>query len=267
MAKHENLGVDKKKHKPGCVTRHIGTYTEGNTCSHRWQAAKRARAEKRINYTDANRVSENRWVATEKGIAKAKSYLSLGKIKSLGPAQDGHLRMNFEPFATFWWPWKNNAHHIIPRSTLANVLDLASQQAAPEEATMLDRAVDGLLDEKYNLNDEVNMIVLPIEESQAEAMSLPRHLEGSGAGTRDHPDYSKMVLDYLKATVLGKYASLAEQIKNKKHGDGGSSVAVAESLNDVSDITYSAIINTAAAERSMGVDNVTLDSIAPSLYS
>lgn len=267
MAKHTKLGLDKKdKHKPGCVTRHVGTYVEDNPCSHRWNAAKRARAEKRINYTDANTVSDNRWIATEKATKKAKRYLGLGKIKSLGPAQDGRLTINIEPFATFWWPWLNNAHHIIPRSTLAKVLDVAAKQAAPNEAEMMDLAVEGLLDEKYNLNAEVNMIALPIREKQAAAMNLPRHLQGWGAGARDHPVYSQEVHDFLEPTVTSKYKALAAQMKDEKHDDGGSSAAVAEFLNDVSDFTYTEIITNAAAQRAQGLADVTLDSITPLLY-
>lgn len=266
---HENLGVKSEKHAPagGCVTRHVGTYHEGNPCSHRWQAAKRARAEKRIKYTDVNRVAQLRWKATEANLAKLKNFQALGKLGILKKRSYGGMRSaTLKPFATVWWPWPNNAHHIIPRSTLARVLEQISKAAAPSDAEMFDVMVDGLLGEPYNLNDEPNMIMLPTRDSDAITMGLPRHLEGSGAGTRDHPKYSTAVYAQVGIRLAPHYDGLAASMKAKTHQDKENVPAVKSILVGISNATYEAIISLAAVARVAGEADVTLDSIASRLF-
>lgn len=263
---HEDLGVKSGNHKPGCVTRHVSTYIEGNTCSHRWHAAKKARAETRIDYDRPNELAQMRWNATQENLDKIARYKSQGKTGGVKRKYGGKQSFTLKSFSTFWWPWPNNAHHIIPRSTLANTLEEISKAAAPNENRMFDVMVQGLLIEKYNLNDEPNMIALPLNNDDAVAMELPRHLDGSGAGTRDHPDYSLAVAGQTKGLLEPEYQSLATAVKTAKHKDEDSAPAVGDILEGVSDDTYEAIIAAAAAAHQAGAADVTLDSISSSLY-
>ncbi|MCX4242251.1 hypothetical protein [Paraliomyxa miuraensis] len=263
---HEDLGVKSEKHVPGCVTRHIATYIEGNTCSHRWQAAKKARAETRINYVRPNEMAQLRWNATQDNLAKIARYKSEGKTGGVKRTYGGKQSFTLKPFSTMWWPWPNNAHHIIPRSTLAGTLEQIAKAAEPNENRMFEVMVQGLLGEEYNLNDEPNMIMLPLQDPDAVAMALPRHLDGSGAGAMNHPDYSLAVEGEVKTKLEPKYQSLASAIKANKHQGDDKAPACRKTLEGISNRTYDAIISKAAAAHAAGQADVTLDSIGPSLY-
>jgi hypothetical protein len=236
MASHKDLGVKSKNHKnpEGCVTRHIKGYRRGNTCSHRWQAGERARAENRIPNYHTNRRGYN---------------------------------YSIELFSLVWWPWSNNAHHIIPRSVLANMLDDVSQDAAPESARMFRLAVNGLLTENYNLNAKINMIMLPMVEIDAARMGLPRHLKGKGGGAFDHPDYSEIIYLQVLGQVVEKYEGFAKAVKAKKHQEKDPDPPqVRTILEGFSEVVYEEIIAVAAAKRAAGETDLTLDSISSALF-
>ncbi len=262
---HENLGVKSGKHKPGCVTRHISTYVEGDTCSHRWQAAKRARGDSR--YIDANAIAQMRWNATAKNMATIAGYAKTGKTTGVKRKYGGKQSFTLKSFSTYWWPWENNAHHLIPRSTLAGVLEEIARAAAPNENIMFDVMVQGLLGEPYNLNDEPNMMMLPMRNDDAILMALPRHLSGSGTGCFDHPDYSLAVRGQVKGKLNPKYQNLATAIKTNKHQKKESAPACRKALEGISNATYNAILSKAAADHAAGVADVTLDSLGPNLFS
>lgn len=264
---HEDLGVKSGNHVPGCVTRHISTYIEGNNCSHRWHAAKKARAETRIKYVRPNELAQQSWNAIQENLEKIARYQREGKTGMVGPISEGKKSFTLKSFATMWWPWPNNAHHIIPRSTLAGTLEDIARAAEPDENRMFDVMVQGLLIEKYNLNDEPNMIMLPLRDAEAVAMELPRHLDGSGAGAKNHPDYNLAVAGQVKNKLEPKYQALATSIKTAKHKDGDSAPAVRQVLEGISKKTYDAIITKAADAHKAGATNVSLDSISSSLFA
>lgn len=264
MAKHEELGVKHAKHVPGCVTRHVGTYIKGNTCSHRWQAAKRARAETRIQYTNPNGKGDIEWSDSAKNLATLAKYKLQGKIARAAKAVAGKLVAKLEPFATVWWPWKNNAHHIVPRSTLATTLEeLASSAGDAKSGKVFDIMVQALLTEKYNLNGQPNMIMLPVLESDGVAMKLPAHLSGK---KRDHPAYSRKVKGVVKWKLRPVYKALIDAVKAEKHSEKDKAPAARSILEEIANTTYDAIINRAAAARDANEADVTLDSIAATLY-
>ena len=127
--------------------------------------------------------------------------------------------------------------------------------------------VTGALAEPYNLNDRENMIMLPTQESEAEEMGLPRHLEGSGVGARNHPKYSAAVYTQTLGEVVPLYEGLASALKDRKHKADDSVPAIKGILEGISEATYNAIIAVAGEERIAGALDVTLDSIASKLYS
>src|SRR6267142_2343915 len=96
---HEGLGEKSKLHKPGCVTRHIPTYDEGNTCSHRWQAARKALAEKRVNYLELD-DSDERKRATRANRRRASAFFRRGQSIAKATVAKGLVSYTLKPFAT-----------------------------------------------------------------------------------------------------------------------------------------------------------------------
>jgi hypothetical protein len=176
------------------------------------------------------------------------------------------MTFRLKPFATVWYPWPNNAHHIIPRSTLAEFLVAAAEQGAPNSAEMFDFIVDALLQEKYNLNDKPNVITLPLEDEQAQVMQLPRHLEGTGAGARNHPDYNLAVYNEVTARLVPQYAGLGTAYAARKHNPDEKAPNVRKPLENISEATYNQIIALGQAAAKAGVVDVSLDSISSALF-
>lgn len=240
---HEDLGLDKAAHKPGCVTRHVSSYIEDNTCSHRWQAASRAPASWSQGYADP--MPEPSLLA-----ATLTLYERHGKLTPSGA---------YKPFATQFHPWRNNAHHIIPRSTLARALEEIAKAAAPEHAAMFDAMIVFLLEEEYNLNDQTNMLMLPLDHRDAERLGLPEHLEGSAW---NHPAYNKAVKSQVKLKLDPVYDALAGDMRLKKHETKWTRPAARRILESISNATYDAILARTRAAKAPSC----LDSIASLLY-
>jgi len=91
-------------------------------------------------------------------------------------------------------PYYHEGHHMVPNSVLnSTISDLFGK---PESLLILFRK--GLMDEEYNLNYKINMIILPLEAVIADALQLPRHRELSAF---DHKTYSKKVKNKLKKVL------------------------------------------------------------------
>ncbi|MBM7115812.1 AHH domain-containing protein [Archangium primigenium] len=76
----------------------------------------------------------------------------------MGDGPYGHI--NF--VASGWWPWRNNAHHLIPvDDALSKVLDLSKR-------ILLQQA-------KYNVNKGINIIILPTSARHAKLFQLLKH--------------------------------------------------------------------------------------------
>src|SRR5678810_994255 len=99
---------------------------------------------------------------------------------------------------------------MIPRSVLQDEL----QEAGKDDPRIAPMIAQGLLKAEYNLNDKINMIILPMDRAVAEALRLPRHLLGHQArageskfGKRevaDHPDFSRRARIMIRP-VMNKY--------------------------------------------------------------
>lgn len=151
-------------HPDGCLNRHVSTYNEGNTCSHRWQA-----------FEKAIKSGRYRWPAGERGPRKGADW----SISRTGA--------NYKEKASK--PIGHEAHHIVPNSELRNAIgDLGTEDPEAFIVVLLVRM--GLLDEKYNLNDKLNMVILPLRARHAKVLGLPRHRE---TGKWHHGAYSRHV--------------------------------------------------------------------------
>jgi hypothetical protein len=170
--KHITAADLRKLHKPGCLTRHQKR-ANGNPCSHQWQAGEKARAHPKL-YEVADH-----------------------------PKWSPKIASNFEYFRDPYW---HNAHHIIPSGSLKNAI--AAQKGAPGLVNMIKQ---GLLEAKYNLNDQVNMVILPMQAYHSRALGLPKHLKGKA---RSHRNYSDDAEERLRP-IMDEYAIKAKDAIDK----------------------------------------------------
>ena len=262
---HAELEPKAALHRPGCLSSHESCYIEGNPCSYRWHAARRARADSRIQYINAHAITKQRWCETEHRVEKLERWVTRGKATNL-VVRGGKLRFTLASFTTGWWPWDNHVHHIIPHGSLQGTLEEIAAKAEPRADQAFIVMKDGLYDEPYNINDGPNVLVLPIRNADAEAMGLPRHLLGSGSGSCSHPDYSKAVQQELGKRVTPHYQGLIAAIRSRKHREDEEVPAVRPVLETLSEETYEEILSKTVTYRESGGDDVCLDDIAPLLY-
>ena len=111
---------------------------------------------------------------------------------------------------------------------------------------MRNLVIGGLLREPYNNNDKPNMIILPMEEADSDALRLPKHLEEEGK--KDHPDYWRGVVTSSTSVRAGVLV-LAADVAAQKHPSETDMPAMKGSLVALSDSVYEAIITMAVAAR------------------
>jgi hypothetical protein len=203
-SKHVTARDLRKLHKPGCLTRHQKR-ANGNPCSHQWQAKQKA-----LDHPQLYEVAEfPKWSTT--------------------------VPRNFEFYLR---PYEHNAHHIIPNGALKTSIVTAGKK----RAGLTNLIKQGLLEAKYNLNDKVNMILLPMKAYHARKLGLPRHLKGDKNETRSHPVYSKQAETKL-APIMDDYAAKAAAALDKtkgKHVNPKATLTKAQ-LEDLSDSLFSMI--------------------------
>jgi hypothetical protein len=98
----------------------------------------------------------------------------------------------------------------------------------------------GLLLGEYNLNDKANMMILPMGSAVANALGLPRHLNGDEGGAKEffnHPDYNTRIKG-LVTPVIDKYKGLVK--KKEEHGEPPDKLAK-DSLVSISQTIRAAI--------------------------
>ena len=182
-------------HKPGCLSRHQD-WERGNTCSHRWQASEKANSESRYGSALTHLVQDFPNKKTE--------FLRVGKLQISSVLGVPAL----VPFGTCWWPWANQAHHIVPNAILRDtVMDFSKDVEG-----MQDLIFKGLLSEEYNINDKVNMIVLPTKGKDGRAIGLPIH-------PNNHESYSANMRGLVDASVDAIYSPVIPDMEKlaKEH--------------------------------------------------
>jgi A nuclease family of the HNH/ENDO VII superfamily with conserved AHH len=78
----------------------------------------------------------------------------------------------------------HEAHHMVPNSELRGPIEDVGKDT-PLEADLIRLIRGGLLNEGYNLNDKLNMIILPMCLPASKALGLPTHRKT--AATRSPP--------------------------------------------------------------------------------
>jgi len=213
------LDTEIGKHAPGaCLVRHVGAYVDGNACSHRWQAFKKAEeyphwydypAYTRLVHTavlpPSYRPTQGSWDLHQSSTIWRYDKNQGRSVQLTVP--------NFRERADT--PFSHNAHHLIPNSVLNNCL----LDAAANDMRLFWLVRAGLLGAEYNLNDKENMIILPMRKKVADALCLPRHISGidtePGASPErvNHSKYNTKV----RRDVEGVITEFAEAIDMEDH--------------------------------------------------
>ena len=175
----EDLAKLHKNPPPACLTRHQSR-DNGNTCSHQWQAKVQAEAHPSVYnypayYTLCDRTPGGIFLtALRSNYPPGYGQQWLGRFWKEKPTHTGRewdlgKGQNFDHFAKPYW---HNAHHIVPNRALASAITDAASDAKDSRLINLIKA--GLMKAKYNLNDKINMVILPMERIVAAALALPR---------------------------------------------------------------------------------------------
>jgi hypothetical protein len=190
----------KDKHPGGCLNAHHSKYSEGNTCSYRWQAYVKASGSDKARYT---------W-PSDYGLQPPKP-------KAWDAGQPG----NFQEKSTV--PYWHESHHIVPHAELSNAIAAIGKEA-PNGAEITAIVREGLLDEGYKLNDKENMIILPMLSIHARAVALPKHR--MTPTTFHHAAYSKLVSIELEKI----FRPMTKSVDPKKHDSKPDYVASAAKI-------------------------------------
>lgn len=206
-----DLEVLEGLHPAGCLNRHVSAYQANDPCSHRWQAFEKALASRRYN-----------WPSDAKGPRKPGAW-------DIGRDKDNFKLSSRKPYG-------HEAHHIVPNSELRNAIgDVATEDPDAWIIVLLIRM--GLLMEEYNLNDKLNMVILPINRRHGAVLNLPCHRE---TGKWHHSKYSAHVGRDLKKI----FAPMKQ--KKKNHDDPPSYEEAREKIETLSKDLYPQIIRSDA---------------------
>lgn len=198
---HQSDDANGVPHHPkgGCLNRHVGgkpSKTVDNPCSHRWQAYEKMKATSGLynwprykSLADAGEQQRTARMRAKSGNMFPKYYRTF-----LDPPKQGDWDVKGDNFfVRAYDPYWHEAHHIVPNSTLGEAIADVGQGAF----TIVIRR--GLSEEKYNLNDKKNMVMLPMDMPVSKAIGLPRHRQTAAA--RSHKGYSRLVKGRLKSIL------------------------------------------------------------------
>lgn len=239
----------------GCLIICITQYQEGHPHSHRWQAAEKARAETRIPYGDC----ESPMVIT---IGRSlEGLLTDQALDGDVWKEKGKTKGKLKPFFRHFAPFPHNAHHIIPISTMKECLEDIYAMAGENSDDMRNIVVIGLLrDEKYNINERVNMVILPLRRIHSKKLGLPRHFHGK---QKDHPDYRELANTWLLTAIPNKYRSLASDVEERGHNSKKPPPQIKALVEKISHSIYEAIVSLSAVHRGK---NWSLDDTAAEIF-
>lgn len=223
-----------EEHVPGCINRHVSYYAASNPCSHRAQGRLQAQGE----------AARYKW---PKGTPLPRTAVH----GDCNPGTDG----NFKDDAHI--PYHHEAHHIAANAELRNALSMAAEGIKPKDKVMLMMRA-GLMNEGYNLNHKVNMIILPMSLGPVEVLGLPRHRKT--VEHRNHPAYSK----YIKKELHKAFGWLQEAAKKHKLPPYKKSKSIVET---VSKVTYKKLLVAGLKIKKNELKGKTLDDAANSFTS
>jgi hypothetical protein len=233
-----HTSVNKSTEGGACLTGHEGNFKNfgrKNSCNYRYQAYEQAQTESRIedrlhSYKSATISAplETSAFKAESGKMSPSHYCATlpipqdGDWDITGPNRD-ITRVKFagktvkipqgRNFTQDTWPYWNNAHHLVPKGTL---MELIHKEPSPVDELIQ----TSLLKAKYNVNHKLNMLFIPQDREVAELLNLPRHIQlkdndepGLSAICTDHPLYNQMVREIKTGlkTIIADYRRICDQ--------------------------------------------------------
>jgi hypothetical protein len=195
-----------------CLNRHEIGFKQ-YSCFHKWQAFVRATEDSkyynwpRYENEEKNQMPEDGHTVLGNKAIKAKvrrgTAASAGKgiyFVRMDKPEPGDWdvdwgRHNFKYDCNT--PYYHEAHHIIPDSILQTAMQKAvCDEGGSPELVLVARNL--LLEQSYNVNHKLNMVLLPMNAHVAKVLNLPIHRQPG------HPDH-KMYRDYVKALLMGDF--------------------------------------------------------------
>ena len=221
-----------------CLNRHQARDT--NSCSHQWQAFKRAEDD----------PSPYDWPAYQGMKAGTQVFFQGGSKYVAAPAKgDWDVKEgNFDSHCNR--PYFHEAHHIVPNSTLAKAI-----AGSFDLQKLIYRVRGGLLDAEYNLNYKHNMIMLPLDKAVAAQLKLPRH--------RLLPAMAHRVYSTFVETELKKhFMTIAAELDEDEHADL-ESAASKEFLDQMATLLYTNILLAGQEVHITALDEMTAEWFDP----
>lgn len=229
-----------------CLVKHVVPFKDSDSCSYRWQGVKKAGQQPGQAAYDAHRNqkyhvggrSAGPFEPQDTGAVTASPGMA-GKVVSAARVTKKGLRTIIEVtnFTTGWSPYGNQVHHLLNASSLRKGIDELADIWYPIRWVI----VNGLLNEKYNLNHFDNNLILPTKDYHCRETGLPKHY-GS------HPAYSAEIKSAVKR-ALTPYKAIANQMKKKKDHDKLEPEKLKDALIQISNTMYTNIVNLAASNR------------------
>ncbi|RKG83446.1 AHH domain-containing protein [Corallococcus terminator] len=192
-----------------CLNRHRSKF-EPYSCFHRWQAFVRATEDSQY-YNWPRYENEAKDQMSEDGHP---FYAGPGKLyfARLGRPQQGDWdvdwsRDNFK--ANCNKPYYHESHHIIPDSILQSVINKVLGGDGGSTELVLN-ARNMLLEQGYNINHKLNMVLLPMNPHVAQVLELPIHRQPR------HPDHRAYRM-LVSSRLQGDFASaLKDAVDHEK---------------------------------------------------
>lgn len=216
-----------------CLNRHIG-YRAEHSCSHIWQAYKKMLTRTALYNDKADGVTGGKQCFLKSDAKEGESNVEWRVVRKK-PAKDawnvgGTHPGNFTEHCNE--PYYHEAHHIIPNSTLNGTI----QELFGDTKKTLRWFRGGLLDEGYNLNEMVNMIMLPNDQKVGRALKLPCHrVITPETNKRSHNVYSAQVKELLLSI-------LSANVQDADKHDAPDYKAVRKDLEDLSGGLFDEIV-------------------------
>ena len=221
-----------------CLTGHQASYSKKTagkkiSCNYRYQSHEQAKANSSIkNRLEGYPTNLTAQIKTALKVAPPRYSTSIappgpGDWDLEGPTTGPIVRKNKQRrkvtipigmnFSQDTWPYWNNAHHLIPKGTLKDVI-------VSNPAPIPNMIQQGLLSALYNVNHKRNMLLIPQDREVADILNMPRHIqlkEGDdptiSAQVFNHPKYNDMVEIGLKKIFMS-YKRIADNANKNKTG-------------------------------------------------
>lgn len=168
-----------------CLNRHEVGFKQ-YSCFHKWQAFVRATEDsKYYNWPRYENAAKDQMPEEGHPLYAGPGHIYFTRMNKPKPG-DWNVdwnRLNFKTNCNI--PYYHEAHHIIPDSILQKVIQKTFGAIGGSPELVL-TARNLLLEQSYNVNHKLNMVLLPMNSHVARVLNLPVHRR---LGHPDHKAY------------------------------------------------------------------------------